>query len=58
MVVRDGDEGEEWDDGEAGRAAGLEEKQGIRWGEVWMALRDAKNWVTAVRILHGESWGG
>jgi len=55
MAVRDGEEDQEWGDGEAGDVAGREEKWGIRWGEVWMALGDMKNWVTAVSVFH---WGG
>ncbi|KAF8459576.1 major facilitator superfamily domain-containing protein [Terfezia claveryi] len=48
MVVKDDERDEEWDDGET---AGLEEKRGIRWGEVWTALGDAKSWVTALMFF-------
>lgn len=45
MVVRDGDE---WEDDDTNEA--VDETGGVRWREVWVALRDAKNWVTAVSI--------
>ncbi|KAF8421249.1 major facilitator superfamily domain-containing protein [Tirmania nivea] len=51
MVVRDGEEDEEWDDGETGGVAGLEEKRGIKWGEVWMVLGDVKNWITSLMFF-------
>jgi len=57
MVVKDGED-EEWDDGETGGVAGLEEKWGIKWEEVWIALGDAKNWVTAVSVFHRGSLVG
>ncbi|CUS07407.1 unnamed protein product [Tuber aestivum] len=40
LVVRDGDDEEEVIMGE-------EEGRGVRWGQVWNAIRDVGNWVTA-----------
>lgn len=46
LVVKDG---EEWEGGGVAGTEG-EETAGVRWGEVWIALGDAKNWVTAVSL--------
>jgi hypothetical protein len=43
LVVRDGDEGEEVvEDDDEGK---------LKWAQVWFAIRDLGNWVTAVSIL-------
>ncbi|PWW74276.1 MFS general substrate transporter [Tuber magnatum] len=44
LVVRDGDGDEEVIMGE-------EEGRGVRWGQVWNAIRDVGNWITAVGAI-------
>ncbi|KAF8463486.1 major facilitator superfamily domain-containing protein [Kalaharituber pfeilii] len=45
MVVRDIGEEDDWtDEGDEEQR----EKKGVRWGEVWVALGDMKNWITAM----------
>jgi len=43
LVVRDGDDEEV--------IMGEEEGRGVRWGQVWHAVKDVGNWVTAVGII-------
>lgn len=42
LVVRDGDDEEV--------IMGEEEDRGVRWGQVWNAIKDVGNWVTAVGV--------
>jgi len=42
LVVRDGDDEEV--------IMGEEEGRGVRWGQVWNAIKDVGNWVTAVGV--------
>lgn len=59
MVVRDGggnDEEEEEEDNDDDGMGGVQsrEEKGVKWKEVWMALADGKNWITAVSKINNE----